>query len=202
MDHRPGQGTASRGGPQLRPPRPRKARRQRIAALAVAAAGLAAATAACGGSGGSPSALATTAKPATYQQFVAYAQCIRAHGAPEFPDPVQDRFGNWGFLSTPGSGVNGPGVAAAENACKKLQPTEAGLTQQEQKQALAQALKHSDCMRAHGITNFPDPVADDEDGQLGLSIDPHAVNMNTPQFQAAQQACTRYQLGPRQGGNK
>jgi hypothetical protein len=200
MDHRPGHGTASRGGPQLRPPR--KAQWQRIAALAVAAAGLATATAACGGSGGSPSASATTAKPATYQQLVAYAQCIRSHGAPEFPDPVQDQFGGWAFLSTPGSGVNGPGVPAAEKACQKLQPTEAGLTQQEQKQALAEALKHSDCMRAHGITNFPDPVADDEGGQLGISIDPHAVDMNTPQFQAAQQACAQYQPTARKGGSK
>jgi hypothetical protein len=146
MDHRPGQGTASRGGKRLRPPRPRKARWQRIAALAVAAAGLAAATAACGASGGSPNASATTAGPATYQQMIAYAQCIRSHGAPAFPDPVQDQFGHWVFLSTPGSGLNGPGVPAAENACKKLQPNEVVLTPQEREEALAQLLKFSECV--------------------------------------------------------
>jgi hypothetical protein len=198
MDHRPGHVTASRGGPQLRPPRPRKARWQRIAALAVAAAGLAAATAACGGSGGSPSASATTAGPATYQQMIAYAQCIRSHGAPEFPDPVQDQFGHWVFLSSPGSGVNGPGVPAAENACKKLRPIGDKLTAQQQQEVVSQALKLAVCMRAHGITNFPDPST----SQGGVTIDLHGLDPNSPQFQAAQQACRQYRLGPRTGPAK
>ncbi|HEY1915792.1 MAG TPA: hypothetical protein VGH27_09470 [Streptosporangiaceae bacterium] len=170
-----------------------------VGGLAVAVAGLAGLTSACGASGGSPIASATTAKPATYQQWVAYAQCIRSHGAPEFPDPVQDQFGGWVFLSTPGSGVTGPGVPVAENACKALEPPQNGLTPQEQQEALAQALKHTNCMRAHGITNFPDPVAEDQGGQLGISINPSGLDMNSPQFQAAQTACQQYQPGPRKG---
>jgi hypothetical protein len=178
---------------------------RQIAALTVATAGLAVLTAACGGSGGSPSASAATAKPATYQQIIAYAQCIRSHGAPEFPDPVQDQFGNWVYLSTPGSGLNGPGVPAAENACQKLQPSGGGLTPQELKVVLAEALKHSTCMRAHGITNFPDPNT--RGG--GISISLNGLDPNSPQFQAAQQACEKYQpagakaaAGPAAGGNK
>jgi hypothetical protein len=169
--------------------------KRQTAGLCVAAAGLAVLTAACGGSGGSPIASATTAKPATYQQEIAYAQCIRSHGAPEFPDPVQDQFGSWVFLSTPGSGVNGPGVPAAENACKKLAPPQVGLTPQELQVVLAEALKHTSCMRAHGITNFPDPVTDDG----GISISLHGLDPNSPQFQAAQKACQQYQPGPRKG---
>jgi hypothetical protein len=172
--------------------------KRQIAGLCVAAAGLAVLTAGCGASGGSPIASATTAKPATYQQLVAYAQCIRSHGAPEFPDPVQDQFGGWAFLSTPGSGVNGPGVPAAEKACKSLAPPQAGLTPQELREATAEALKHTNCMRAHGITNFPDPVTDDG----GISISMQGLDMNSPQFQAAQKACQQYQPGPRKGASQ
>jgi hypothetical protein len=166
-------------------------------ALAAVVAGLAMVTAACGGSGGSPNA-SSTAGPATYQQMVAYAQCIRAHGAPEFPDPVQDQFGNWAFLSTPGSGVNGPGVPAAEIACKKLQPKQAVLTPQERQEAVAQLLKLATCMRAHGIANFPDPVSNSDD--IGINL--HGLDPSSPQFQAAQQACKQYQPAPGKGGSK
>jgi hypothetical protein len=136
--------------------------------------------------------------------MIAYAQCIRSHGAPAFPDPVQDQFGHWVFLSTPGSGLNGPGVPAAENACKKLQPNEVVLTPQEREEALAQLLKFSECMRAHGITNFPDPST--RDGGVGVGL--QGLDPQSSQFQAAQQACHQYQpagakpvAGPAAGGN-
>jgi hypothetical protein len=136
--------------------------------------------------------------------MIAYAQCIRSHGAPAFPDPVQDQFGNWVFLSTPGSGLNGPGVPAAENACKKLQPNEVVLTPQEREEALAQLLKFATCMRAHGIANFPDPVSNSDD--IGFSL--RGLDPQSSQFQAAQQACHQYQptgakpvAGPAAGGN-
>jgi hypothetical protein len=170
-----------------------KVRRPAAAALAAVVASLTMLTAACGASGGAPSASATTAKPATYQQMIAYAQCIRSHGAPEFPDPVQDQFGNWAFLSSPGSGVNGPGVPAAENACKKMQPVADKLTGQQQQEMVSKALKLAICMRAHGITNFPDP----SNALGGVTIDLHGLDPKSPQFQAAQQACRQYRLGPR-----
>jgi hypothetical protein len=55
---------------------------RRPGALAAALAGIALLAAACGG-GGSPVAAGSTA----YQKSVAYAQCMRAHGEPGYPDP-------------------------------------------------------------------------------------------------------------------
>jgi hypothetical protein len=53
--------------------------------------------------------------------------------------------------------------------------------------AAADPIEYSDCMRAHGVPNFPDPGPA---GQLALpsSIDPHA-----PAFRAARRRCASLQ---------
>jgi hypothetical protein len=57
---------------------------------------------------------------------------------------------------------------------------------------LAAALKFSECMRNHGITDYPDPRV--EGGAISMSIKAQggASNLNptSPQFQAAQKACS------------
>jgi hypothetical protein len=51
------------------------------------------------------------------------------------------------------------------------------------------------CMRAHGVSNFPDPSRGH-----GLTIGP-GINPQSPAFQAAQQACKRF-AGPVGGAPK
>jgi hypothetical protein len=52
----------------------------------------------------------------------------------------------------------------------------------------AQALKFSNCMRAHGVSNFPDPTAGG-----GLKLVPGSgPNPQSPSFQSAQKACSKY----------
>lgn len=53
--------------------------------------------------------------------------------------------------------------------------------------AFTQGLKFSNCMRAHGLSNFPDPSAG---GAIGLGP---GLNPQSPSFQAAQKACSKYQ---------
>jgi hypothetical protein len=65
------------------------------------------------------SATARPAGPNTRQQMVAYAQCMRTHGVPTFPDPSTD-FG--GILFFPQQPSGGPLYQAAKQACHKLQP--------------------------------------------------------------------------------
>ena len=52
------------------------------------------------------------------------------------------------------------------------------------------ALKFSQCMRAHGLTNFPDPSSSGG----GIQIGGPGSNLNpaSPTFQSAQKACARY----------
>jgi hypothetical protein len=58
-----------------------------------------------------------------------------------------------------------------------------------------QALKFSQCMRAHGVADFPDPSASG-----GISISSNGpsgdLNPNNPTFSKAQNACQKYQFQP------
>lgn len=56
--------------------------------------------------------------------------------------------------------------------------------------AVGSALKFSSCMRAHGVTNFPDPSAGG-----GLELNGSGVNPQSPTFQSAQTACAKFQPG-------
>jgi hypothetical protein len=58
--------------------------------------------------------------------------------------------------------------------------------------ASAQALKFSNCMRAHGVSNFPDPGAGG-----GIKLVPGSgLDPQSPSFQSAQRACSKYAPGP------
>jgi hypothetical protein len=49
------------------------------------------------------------------------------------------------------------------------------------------ALQFSQCMRGHGVSDFPDPGPGG-----GLNFNVSDVNLNSPTFQAAQRACQKY----------
>jgi hypothetical protein len=138
----------------------------------------------------SSSPAATSASPQKGQPgLLAYSECMRSHGVPDFPDPVGNGLQ---IRVSPGSDLdpNAPQMQAAQKACQSLQPggTQGGTISDAQK---ADALKYSACIRAHGVPNFPDPVFSNGGAQLKITgIDP-----NSPQFQAAQKACQSLQPG-------
>ena len=51
-------------------------------------------------------------------------------------------------------------------------------------------LAFSECMRSHGITNFPDPS-----GRGGINLDGTNLNPFTPSFKSAQAACRKLMPG-------
>jgi hypothetical protein len=126
---------------------------------------------------------------------LAFARCMRQHGITNFPDP-----GSRGDLTiTGGSGLdpNSPQFQSAQNACRSLLPN-GGQPDPQQAAAFQQAaLKFAQCMRAHGIANFPDPNF--SGGSIALRL-PGSINPNSPQFTAAQQACQS--LLPRPDGGQ
>jgi hypothetical protein len=120
-----------------------------------------------------------------------YAQCMRAHGVPDFPDPVD---GGFHITSGPGSDLD-PGsaqFAAADTACKAFSPEDRAAGGTVDPQAQAAALKYAACIRSHGVPSYPDPVfvggSIREAVRAGTGADP-----NSPQFIAAQQACQSLQ---------
>ncbi len=125
-----------------------------------------------------------------YSQALAYAKCMRKNGVPDFPDPNAQ--GNFVVHGGPGSdlGPGSPQFATAQTACQKLLPNGGQPSAAAQAQHLAQALKFSQCMRSHGVADFPDPTA--QGGRISISIKAGPgsdLNPNSPQFQAAQNAC-------------
>jgi hypothetical protein len=161
---------------------------RRVGALIAVMAGITLPAAACGGgSAGGPGAHLTA-----YQRELAYAQCMRAHGDPGFPDPQS----NGMFISNKADrgALAGPQFASANRACAHLEGP--GMTPAQQERQTSQLLRFAACMRAHGITNFQyTPPGPGHAGGLRAGANP-----NSPQFRAAQQACRKLQPGQGGGG--
>ena len=146
--------------------------------LAAAIAGIALVAAACGGGA------STTAGQTAYQKGLNFAQCMRSHGLPGFPDPNSQGI----FITTRENAgdFTGPRFQPANKACAHLEGP--GMSAAQRQATIHRALKFAACMRAHGITNFPDPVVKND--KIGLGFTPASgINPNSPQFQSAQQRC-------------
>lgn len=158
-----------------------------LAGLAVCVTALAA----CGAS----SKMTSSGSPDS--QAVKYADCMRANGTPNFPDP-----GSNGTPSIPDPGSNGalpnpfsPAFRAAKKACANLQPVGLHLGGPPVPTAaeLRAALAFTRCMRAHGLPQFPDPLATYGPGlTLGrgeyFPLD-SATDVQSPAFKRAAKPC-------------
>jgi len=160
-------------------------------------AAVAASLAACGSSSSSSSTGAASAANAgassNYTQALKFADCVRSHGVPNFPDPKANGNGGLRIEATPGSekvngvAVNGPAFQSAMQACHADLPN-GGKPQPLSASRRQQALAFSQCMRAHGLTNFPDPTFSGGGAQLRLSAS-SGLDPNSPAFKSAQAAC-------------
>jgi hypothetical protein len=160
-------------------------RRARVAAvITVMAAALLAA--ACSGSpsstgsGGSP-----TAGGSANSQLVAYSRCVRSHGIPDFPDPAS---GDIPKETAQQLGVSDSVLRAATGACADLWPYQAR-TQAQQRQQLTDDLKFAQCMRSHGVPNFPDPTSSDGRVEFVISVSRDGFDPHSPQILAKARGC-------------
>lgn len=159
------------------------------ALLALAACGAGGAGVAnLGGSSPSPSS-GSSGSGSTSQSLEAFSQCMRTHGVAGFPDP-----GSGGRLAinanSLGMDPNSPTFQNAQKACQSHLPNGGKVSPSQQAAMEQQALKFSQCMRAHGIANFPDPQFHSSNGGGGVSLQlPPGTDPQSPQFQAAQSAC-------------
>ncbi len=154
----------------------------------VAHIGTTSASSASSGSGGGTPESKETGAP-NQQEMVKFAQCMRTHGEPEFPEPVE---GGIHVESHNGHGPNpeSPQFRAAEKACSKYAPSKVAASPAQLKAHEEQALKFSACMRSHGVPNFPDPNFSGGGARVTLRVSKSSgIEPNSPQFQAAQKAC-------------
>jgi hypothetical protein len=171
-------------------PRPSQSWRARAVVVTAALAGLAP-LAACGGSpatasGGAPDASAA----ATSASAVAYSQCMRSHGVPAYPDP--DSSGDLPKITPDNEsqlGVSDSRFSAAQKACQSLWPYQ-GPTPAQQRQELTDDLKFAQCMRSHGLPNFPDPTTSSGGRvEFVLSVSGLGINPRSPQVLAKAHEC-------------
>jgi hypothetical protein len=131
-------------------------KRSPSAALALIAAAVL--VSACGSSSPAGTGSAADSSTASAREGVKFAECMRSNGVSEFPDPrasggfTIDEVVNGSSLDP-----NAPAFQQALNACRNLEP--AGFTGSEwSAQQMRSALKFAQCIRANGVTDFPDPV--------------------------------------------
>jgi len=164
--------------------------------LCLAGAGIAAAG--CGSSSSSSyNAGSTGPKDASISnaQGLKFAQCMRSHGVPNFPDPSGGQL-DLRVQQTPNSTsvngveVNGPAFKSAMSSCKSDLPNGGHPTAAQTAQARSKALAMARCMRTHGVPNFPDPTFQTgPNGGVGVRIGGAGIDPSSPAFQAAAKDC-------------
>ncbi|MEN3310604.1 MAG: hypothetical protein V7603_6806 [Micromonosporaceae bacterium] len=164
--------------------------------LPAASAGCGLGRAATGHPAPAASASAAAASAARYLAIGRrFAQCVRAHGIPGFPDPVL----NDGYLELPaGSGPQGKAGLrankAAQNACQpilaELPPTATRKRGPQKTLSMQNLLRFAQCVRQHGIPRWPDP---DANGDFPLSA--AGIAGKSPAVAAAMQSCRQYADG-------
>ncbi len=144
--------------------------------------------AACGSGG------ATGTTGSSSSQF-ALARCMRTHGVSNFPDPTMGA-GGPGFqisaipgsstLTVNGTTFNGPAFESAVRTCKLFgggsSPPPLSAQQRRRLVAFAQ------CMRSHGVPDFPDPTFPSAGGIFRGKI---PSDHNAPAFAQAVRTCRK-----------
>jgi hypothetical protein len=152
------------------------------ASLIVLLAAVATLVAACGRGGSrhpAASSIAASASSSARQSGALYASCMRAHGVANFPDSAVSINDGHVEFNIPLSIKSEPQFQSASRACSKDLP--GGGASAKPSANIQDELDFARCMRAHGITDFPDPL---QGGGFNIPGD-----TNTPQFQAAETAC-------------
>jgi hypothetical protein len=112
-----------------------------------------------GAAGGGAASSGSPSPSALGSDALAFAKCMRSNGVPNFPDPNPG--GGFLFHASAGMNPSSPGFKAAQAKCHKLLPGGGppgpGSTTNPSPQTLAHWLKVAQCMRRHGIYDFPDP---------------------------------------------
>lgn len=159
----------------------------------VAALAIILAVAACGGS----------SKPrhagSHRNVMLAFSKCMRANGVTNFPDSTG------GGINLDGTGINPrtPAFQAAQKLCFRLMPGGRPQGRKASGAQIKQADETARCMRAHGVSGFPDPIITQKPptalnpadyssivagGGMIIAI-PKSINEQSPAFEHAAKAC-------------
>jgi hypothetical protein len=113
--------------------------------------------------------------------LLAVARCMRAHGYPGFPDPIELN-GEWGFPASAPNPRERP--AACERFVGQAKGDNGGVSAAD----MAKLRSYAQCMRREGVADWPDPDADG-----GFQLPTRLQGSSGARLGRAQQsACRRY----------
>lgn len=130
------------------------------------------------------------------------SKCMRANGLTNFPDPSEGPGGGGvgfpggvivsieGYLTVNGVTFKGPALKHAESVCRAFLPP-TGPPPTISAAAKRQALRLAECMRTHGVPNFPDPTFGPVTGAGGAQKQAPLPDATSPAFKHAVQVCGR-----------
>jgi len=127
-----------------------------------------------------------SAEEATLTEQLQFAHCMRSKGVPNFPDPSATG-GLLNAISAAGINTKSPAYQEALQACRQYNPG-ANLTPAQSAADTAKGVEYAQCMRSHGVPNFPDPIVGPTGGQA-INLRGLGIDQNSPTYQAANQAC-------------
>jgi hypothetical protein len=124
---------------------------------------------------------------------------MRSHGVSDYPDPTEVGGGIRIAGSAPGMDSRSPAFQAAEDSCRHLLPNGGQPSHADQQHAVSEMRQSSRCMRAHGISEFPDPSLSPPADRSGYSdimsngvawlAIPDSIDVHSPAVLHAAAAC-------------
>jgi hypothetical protein len=141
--------------------------------LALAVLAAVALLAACGGS--ASTAGSSGAGHVRLARALAFAHCMRSHGAPDFPDPNSSGV----FMVYPSTSSRYDAPLSTRQACAHLRPhgVQSAGTPAEQAQQ-RKSLAFVACMHRHGFPQLPDGWSGNIGQLISAGIDPHSTQLN------------------------
>ncbi|MGV9883573.1 hypothetical protein [Streptomyces sp. NPDC003006] len=181
---------------------------KRIIAPALLAASVLVTGAALTGCSGDSSAASSEKEPSPTSAFdraLAYSECMRGNGVPDFPDPQQD---SGGVKLTPDGGAdpNSDAFKKAQEACKDKAPQGVGGGGGGGGDTIdsAKVAAWAKCLRKNGVPKFPDPEINGS--SMNIDLVAAGVDPQSSEFTEAMQTCqSKYpgggvMFGPAGGG--
>ncbi len=176
----------------------------RTAAAIIAAGALALPAVALGDSpsstspaGSTDARVSTLSRSTNVRKALAYSRCMRARGVLKFPDPNSS--GAIPKVGLPQLGVSSAVFQAAQRACQHLLPNSGQSSQAWDRQTLNALWNFARCVRAHGVPNWPDPLAESDPGQPGTPGFrrqlPPGINTDSPVVKNAMHTCQHLLAG-------
>ncbi len=133
-------------------------------------------------------------KPNPVTSALAFSECMRTHGEPNFPEPVfHGHSASIDITLASGVDPNSPQYAAANKACKHLLPNKGVPPKGSEGPTITPAdqadyLKAAACMRSHGIPDFPDPTFQNNTVSFNSRT---PIDSNSPQYESALATCDK-----------